>query len=459
MAIRHYPLLLATVLAATILPFPRAYSEPAVLSSPLTASVLVEAVLAANPGLKAHEAAAAAAAFRIAPAGALEDPTLSYGAAPETLDGRRGLQQRLELSQALPWPGKRSLRETRASAEAQAEQQSTADRRLELTALAKQLYAEWLYIHQSLQLKREHLALLGELQQVAASHYAAGRAPQQDALQAAVATTRVDADIIAHQRQQRDLQALINALLNRPPQQPLPPPALPPPGKSPRQSLPIAEPAELPDSASLQAAALQTHPAIQRLRARTAAAEAHHELARKAYYPDFRLSAGYNELWDSADKRFTVGLSINLPFDFSGKLDAAADAAQAELMRARWQLNDRETQLLAELEQSRSHLLEKQALIELQQRRLLPLARQSLEAAIANYRAGQGSFLAVIDAHRQHLRSEDELQRARADYQKHWAQLERLAGQPLSGDAHPQPPQHQHGDGALTSAPIARDED
>ena len=401
----------------------------------LTAEQLVAAVLTRNPGLQGLAAAAEAANYRIAPAGALDDPMLTYAGAPETAGGPRGFQERVELSQSLPWPGKLGLRQDAARARAEGEEQSLADGRLALMAAAKGLFAEWAYIHRTLQIKHAHRDLLVELRRVAETQYAAGRARQQDVLQAEVEAARIDTDIVTHQRRQREVQAIINGLLNRSPQSPLPPPA------------PLPAPAEPPTLQVLQEAALQEHPELRRIQARIAEAKAQHSLAEKDYFPDFKLSAGYNTLWDDADKRWMVGLSINVPFNFSGKRSATRNATQADVMRYRWQLTDREAQLLAQLEQERARVEESREIVAIHRQRLLPLAEESLNAAVADYRAGQGSFLTVIDAERQQLRTEDNLARAHADYLRALAALERSAGQPLGGASTTSPnlPAANHG--------------
>ena len=94
----------------------------------LTAHALASTVLSRNAELQGLAAAAEAARYRIAPAGALDDPLLSYAGAPATAGGPRGLQERVELSQSLPWPGKLGLREDAARARAAVEEQSLADR-------------------------------------------------------------------------------------------------------------------------------------------------------------------------------------------------------------------------------------------------------------------------------------------------------------------------------------------
>ena len=103
-------------------------------------------------------------------------------------------------------------------------------------------------------------------------------------------------------------------------------------------------------------------------------------------------------------------------------------------MRHQWQLTDREAQLLAQLEQGRAQVQETRDIVAIHRQRLLPLAEESLNAAVADYRAGQGSFLTVIDAERQQLRTEDNLARAHADYLRALAALERAAGRPLDSE-------------------------
>ena len=173
-------------------------------------------------------------------------------------------------------------------------------------------------------------------------------------------------------------------------------------------------------------------PAQFRIQARIAEASALHGLAERDYFPDFKLSAGYNSLWMDTDQRWAVGLTVNLPFDFSGKRSASRNAAEADVMRYQWQLTDREAQLLAQLEQGRAQVQETRDIVAIHRQRLLPLAEESLNAAVADYRAGQGSFLTVIDAERQQLRTEDNLARAHADYLRALAALERAAGRPLN---------------------------
>ncbi|MCO6442060.1 MAG: TolC family protein, partial [Nitrococcus mobilis] len=185
---------------------------------------------------------------------------------------------------------------------------------------------------------------------------------------------------------------------------------------------------------ALQQTAIETHPELERLQAQLAAQRAEVGLANKNFYPDFQLSTGYNSLWEEEDKRWSVGVSINIPWNRS-KYRSLLDAAQAEAMRARWQLVDRRAELLAELVRTRAELVESSEVIELYQERLVPLARDNLDAALADYRAGAGDFLEVITAETKKLMTELRLARARADYLRRLAALERWSNRGLGVDA------------------------
>ena len=401
-------------------------NDPVAGVETLSAKQLVEWVLARNPGLEALQAAVTEAASHVVPASSLDDPQLSYAFAPETINGFHrpdgstgGFNQRIELTQTIPWPGTLALREQRARSKAVAVDHTLADRRLQIIAAIKTRFTEWYYVHRALHINQENQALLIELRNVAETQYATGRASQQDALQAEVEHARLQDHALALKREQRSIQAQINALINRAPQQSLPPPAM------------LATPVPPSSIEQLQSIARTTHPELMYIEAKLQANKAEIGLAEKKYYPDFKLLVGYNSLWDIADKRLLIGASINLPFD-RDKRDAALDAAQAGSMKNHWELVDRRNHLLADLERSHAEVMESIQVIQLYRDKLVPLADENFAAAEADYRAGAGDFLNVITAENQKLMTELRLERARANYVRRLSELERWTGGPFN---------------------------
>lgn len=84
--------------------------------------------------------------------------------------------------------------------------------------------------------------------------------------------------------------------------------------------------------------------------------------------------------------------------------------------------------MLADLAQARAEVLEAQASVALYQDELVPLSAEYLETALADYQSGSGAFLNVITAERRKLSTDLALARARADYTRRLAELERWVG-------------------------------
>ena len=391
----------------------------------ITAGGLVARVLAENAGLASLRAAVDAAEARIDPAGSLPDAQLSGAVAPETLGGfttpsggERGTNVRVEISQEIPWPGTLGLRADTARKEAAAAGDNVAALRLHLAAATRSAYAEWRYVHRALAINAANQDLVDELRRVAEQRYAAGIAQQQDVLQAEVELQRLKRQALALERLKRAVRAKINALLNRDANQALPPP----------RALPA--PQSLPAYAALRELSLAKHPELSRIQRRVAANQDREALARKDFYPDFKVFGGYNSLWDAGEKRWIVGVGINLPLNRS-KYRARLDAAQADTIRLESELAERRAQLLSQLEQAHAAVEEARDSIALYENELVPLARENLSAARAEYGAGGGSFLDVIDAEDKKLGAELNLERVRADYFSAMADLCRWTGGPL----------------------------
>lgn len=388
----------------------------------LTAEGLAARVLEANPGLVAVEAAAEAAAFRVDPAGSLDDPMLSYGVAPLTAGGDRGVNQRVDFNQKIPWPGTLAARESAARYDALAAERDVDALRLRVIAQAKAAYAEWYFVHAALEIHHATQALLDELIATAQTRYAAGRALKQDVLQAEVERTDLDNQLLRLLRLKATIQARINALLNQPPNTPLPPAAA------------IATATDLPSAEAMQTLALARHPELAQIEARISASASRITLAEKAFYPDFQVGVGYNSLWEDSDKRPVFGVSINVPLDRS-KRRSDLGRAQAEKRRAEWTLIERRAGLLADLTQAHAEVVEAQSSVALYRDQLVPLAAEYLEAAIADYQSGTGGFLNVITAEQRALSTELALARARADSARRLADLERWIGGPVDAEA------------------------
>ena len=423
---KHYPMPAPAVwLALTALfgaPWAQSLAaepEPFVGRAQITSLQLAEAVLARNPDLPARQAAWQAAQARVAQASALEDPRLSYGFAPDTRDVP-GLDfgQKIQLSQRLPWPGKRRLRGQAARHEADAVREAVEATRLKLVAAAKAAHANWFYVYEAIRINRVNQELWTGFRAVAKLRYANGSASKQDALRAEVEHDKLELRAIVLERKRREAQSAINALLNRAPDRPVPPPAS------------LASPDDLPDAEQLRATALDARPQLRALAARIQAAQSRVDLARRNFYPDFKATVGYSSLWNQDAKRTTVGVGINIPLN-RAKRHAAEREARAGLKRLEWELARQTTEVAEQVQRTYDQVQESAQALALYRERLLPVTKDNLEAAIADYQSGAGDFLTLVTVEKNLMDIELQTQRTLADYHRRLARLERLVGRPL----------------------------
>ena len=388
--------------------------SPGVQVEFLSADALVDQIVAANPSVAALAAAAEAARYRVEPAGSLDDPMLSYGLAPRTVDSDR-LNQRFEFSQRIPWPGTLDARATVARHEAAAAAGDHEALKLEVIAQARAAHAQWWFVHEALAIHHAAEVLVEELIRTASVRYAAGRSLKQDVLQVEVERADLEKEELRLLRLQTTIQSRINALLNRPPGAPLPPASLPGPEREP------------PAFEALEMIALARHPELARLEAQLAANQSRITVAENAFYPDFQVGVGYNGLWDDTDKRPIVGVTINVPLNRSKRRSELA-AARADSSRSQWALVQRRAELLDALARARAGIVEAKQSVRLYEDELVPLADEYLGSALADYRSGAGEFANVIDAEQRKLATDLALAQARADYAARLAELQRATG-------------------------------
>ena len=382
----------------------------------LSSNQLVSAILAANPQMEVVQAVWQAANSRIQQVSALDDPMLSHSFAPLTIGNRQsGFSQNTVISQKLPWPGKRRLRGEAAAFDADAANENIASLRLLLTATAKTLFADWYYIHRALEVNEINRSLLTEFHDIALDHYATGLASKQDALRAEVEMALLDHQKIALDRENRTLLAHLNRLLNRMPDSPLPVPS-----KLDAELL-------LPKPAALQELALRSRPELRELAARIKASKTRGDLAEKDFYPDFKVSAGYNNFWRQDQQRFIVGVEMNLPLD-QDKRHAAEDEAHARIKQAEWQHIDRIAKIREDVQVAYELTIESLHVYKLHQDKLLPLANETLKAALSDYRSGSGDFLTLISSEQNLIKTQLQTDRALADMHRHLAELEHAVG-------------------------------
>lgn len=393
---------------------------------------LVRAVLKRNPEIAAARSAWRAALERVPQAGSLADPMASYSIGPRSVgssDVRFG--QVLRVGQPIPFPGKLDLREEVAAAEAAVVEEEIEEVRLRLATMAALLWDDYWLVDRALEINEEHLALLESFQRVATSRYATGLASQQAPLQAEVEAAHLLHETVLLESRRRVVTSQINALLHRAPGGPLPPPT--------RQlERRRGDPRVPEDLKALESMALATRPELLARAAEVEAREAGVELEKLEGKPDFELMASYNSMWREPEHRWMVGVGVNLPI-WRKRIRAGIAEAEAELDETRNKLDRAIDQIREQVAVAFERLQEAHHVVELYDNRVLPAARDQVQAARSGFETGANTMLSLIDAERSLRTAELNYYQALADANTRRAELNRALGRLPSAAAEAEP--------------------
>ena len=394
-----------------------------------TLAALVAEALARNPRIQEAVQNGAAARHRIAQATALPDPTVSltvHGQPPETRVGpQRG---GIALRQALPWFGKRAERGAVARARAASRDALVEAQRAMVVRDVKVTYYELAYLDRAVAVADQEEDLLRLYETLAQARYSQGVGLQQAVVKLQAEVTRVLSRRDAVLQDRVAAEARLNALRDRPPQDPLPPVRVP------------HRPGAAVDATRLHALVRSHHPDVRAARLRMEAERAGLRLARREPWPDVVLGAAWNPVGDRRDHagrlvppgdngadQFSVSIGVSIPLRrgryTAGVQEALArfDAAQAALRRTQ---NDVDVAVRA----TGARLATIEERIRLLERALVPQAEQALRSAEAAYSAGTVDVLDLLDSEEMLLDARLDLARLESDYMQALADMERAIG-------------------------------
>jgi len=388
----------------------------AAASSPVRLADLIDEARKNNPELLSAREQANAAASSVAPAGALDDPMLMVQLWNGPVDFST-VPIMVQLSQSLPLGGKRAARRDAASGEAAAARANALSKLRDIEAAVGKAYFDLYLADRTQEADEEIEGTLRSLIAAASARIAAGKGEQAEALRAQSELLKVQSDKEAVGARRVAANAKLVALLNRPPGSDI--------GKTTEPGILDV----LPDEALLRDRALGERPEVAAAAGMVAQAEAKLRLARAERVPDISVFVAEMHSFRMpgvADFLF-VGIQGNLPIWGGSKTGPRIAAATSQRSAAQADAKALENRIVAEVADAFDELRAERRQVELHHQ-LIPVARQALASASAAYASGRGSFLMVLDSERDLLMHELDLATHLALYERHLAELQRVAG-------------------------------
>ena len=404
---------IAFVVAAAVLVTP-----VAALADPPTADALVREVRERNPSVKARELRRDALGSEARGAGIYPDPQVfvMVDRVPQAHSAEMPMV-RYQVTQMFPWPGKLPLMRTAIERQRDGSGAELDLRRLNLRLDAKRAYYMLLLNGKRREINRANRNLAVTIAQAALGRYSTGLGGHHDVVRAQVEVNALDVELTNLDGERSTAVAMINALRDRPFDEPTGEPQLVP---SPQTDENVGA---LIDRANAQ------RPELRGMRAMQAEATTMADLARRERYPDVMGSVWMNQnIGAPPSAGGMVGITIPV-FGISrqGYRAAAFDqraqgaAEDAGAMRAMIRFEVAAAVVRVQTIARRVELVETV---------VLPKARESLEVSLAGYGASTLDVLSLLDSRRSLQSASLALAEAQIEREVALAELERAVGAP-----------------------------
>jgi len=382
-----------------------------------------------NPAIKTADYRWKAAQQRVTQERSYKNPMITYvpdtGSNAETRAGQVG--DTVALSQALPFPGKLTLKGKIAREQADAAHQGVQAALDEVSSQARRRYADYDFAFRSLDMNAETMELVREFVALAETKYRVGKAAQQDVILAQERLSRLATERVVFEGSRERALGALNAVLNR----------------APRASVgePIgleAHELDIPLARFVRSAE-QTRPELRAQRYIVEARKRAVTLAKMGYLPDFEVGAQHSSVQGGTNPSFakdgddiwTARLGLSIPL-WTNRIGAEVAEADAKLMQEQSKYRDLRNAVFDQVQESYERVRIAAQNEAIYRTTLIPQTRERIGAARAGYETGRVDFLTLIDS----LNSLEEIRlkryRSIRDYHQAIADVERAVGSPIS---------------------------
>ena len=351
---------------------------------------LVQEALRSNREILAAQKRYEAARQRPDQENALPDPMLSLGyssnGSPRPFAGL-GVEPTANagfmVSQEFPFPGKRKLRGDMAVKDAEGEREQLRSVIRTVQSRVTQAYHRLHHGYAAIDILERNRDLLQKFIRIAEARYTVGKGTQPDILRAQTQLAILETRIVKMEQDKRAAEAELNSLLNRPPGSALARPAEQPPGE---MKATLEE---------LYARTRQESPMLGLEQKKIERTELAVNLARKDYYPDYTLSAGYFNMGRMPDM-YQFRVDFKLPGYFWRKQRPAVTEQALRLDEARRNYEAANQSLNFKIKDDYLMAQTSRRLMDMYGKTVVPQAALTLESSIPAYETGSVDFLTLL---------------------------------------------------------------
>jgi outer membrane protein TolC len=345
--------------------------------------------------------------------GAVNVPVDSF-----SLDAEDMTMLEVGLMQRFPAGQSRSLRRARYESEALGADAEALERARRVRLAVEKAWRGLDYLDESLALLSDQSRWIGALVAGAEAGYAAGEGEALELLDARLMSLEVDEMRLEAERERDVMRAELSRWLGE---------------DAARERVTAPVPARGPEPIESLLPRIGQNPMVESLTHMRAAAMQDSEIARQMYRPAFGFDVAYGFRQGEMDggqrpDMLTAMFTFDVPLFTRDRQDREVGAAKSRERAAEARRADTVRELEAMLRSAQARAVKLRDVVSLYERQIDRVAGVSVEAALAAYRASEGSLMDVVTTQKRVFEVRDRQAKARADYAVALAEIEYLAG-------------------------------
>jgi outer membrane protein, heavy metal efflux system len=366
-------------------------------SKELSLEDLSQLVLQNNLQIKSFKSNASASEFAIAPAQALDNPSVGITqdpmkGSPLSFGTSRGMVW--SITQPIAWPGKKRLSGEILQTQAEINHEQVHLLSVQLLGQLKSNWLNWYQTQSQIKTNQILLDRLEQVKQISKIRYANNAAFYIDFINTQVSQAQLASDNLVLELQANNYLSQIKSLISLPAHEAL--------------NLKLEQP-QVGDTAQTlahyQNLALLHNPALKASRLSIVANAKSLELAQLGKRPDFSVSVNSTSAsppWGFAQTE-SYGMSINatFPLYFESKEKNLISLSALQLQSAKEADENLKTQVLYSVEQAYLQWQQSLEQLKLIQERILEQTKVAFRLTLSNYSTGQANYIDLSNAYNQ----------------------------------------------------------
>lgn len=343
-------------------------------------------------------------------------PTTSF---PNPL--KNNMEMDYYIQQMIPFPGKLNAMGLSAANNAKMREEQFSALKNKIIRELKTAYYELYYVQKKIKINKDNQELLKQFIEIAKKQYEVGMGKQPDIIRAQTELSSLINDEINLYKEKRDVETMLNTILNRPPYQSF------------NEIEKIYEEVPEYNYQQLLSVVLSIRPELKEMNYNIEMYKSELKASKLEFYPDIMARVMYKNMIDTKNDFWSAMVGVNIPLSLwsKDKYYGKVEENELNIKAAEEQYNSMKNMISYEVQNAIVKLGTNKNLYELNKNTIVPQAEQTLQSTLAAYKTGKTEFLMLIDAYRMLFMAKLDFYMSEMNLMQAIAQLEQAVGLPL----------------------------